>query len=309
MPTFVKTIKAGIAAGLSLALFCGAALSHETGEPLRLVKYRVFEANDDGSKGREIAVSIRAIAHFLNGSDVNVERGLIEGEIGVRDAFLSGFRDAYIGMTPEGDGEKTADILIEGLKENGAVRAAVLEMFFVAQEGKKKCLAMGPNWDIAAKPVLAVSTLEAGYKARPVSEPGEQGTGNFMIDTVKSILCHNSTTLDSKIINVHVAWVFSVIGNGLFYDYSVPTPYVMMFGAGRGGEGRKISVTTVAIDGNRIPDGDPIYASNPDACIEIIFGKFVPTEGVLDETSYGYQPVFCAGGNCRDNPPYLDATN
>ncbi len=314
---FRHLLKTGLAASICFVAMNSAVMGQDANDPLREVKYRVFEVAEDSegnpARGEEIPISTSDLAKALQKVEVDFQAYLTDDNPEIRSTFHEQLKAELIEQQGEAY-QYVADTLINALNSSGAVRGAAIEMLYVADLGKEECLKEGANWTMSGKPVLAVSTMKIDYNARPRASTEPVGRGNFKISTVKTILCHNGVTEDYKAINVNVQWVFNVDGNGLYYDENVGNYAVMLAAGGLDAngdlQGKKINVISIELNGARLPKSDPVYTSNENACIEIFFNNPIALPaGEVDLQSFYSQPVFCAGGSCKTDPPYLDATN
>lgn len=284
----------------AILLFSGPAIGQDRSNKWTPVLYRGL----GGDKDKEFSISeiAKAFKTLREESGINYLE-LRYADESKRSEILNTLSD-----------NNTLSELIEALSVGGALSGVAEEILTMGAIADRKCLALGPDFEIDGNPNLVESHLVANYYARPVSDPSALGRGQFDVQTSKSFICRNNVTGDVFAQSVHVRWVFNVNGNGLVYELNKTvngTTYPVMLAAGSHENGTtKIQVVLFEIDGAVMPPDHSVYHISTESCAEIFFSNPIPIPyGHVDPVSYPFSFTFCAGGRCRNDPPFLDATN
>ncbi|MEX0317576.1 MAG: hypothetical protein AB3N21_06480 [Ruegeria sp.] len=199
-----------------------------------------------------------------------------------------------------------------GLEQGGMPAVAATVILNVSTIGAEECakLSMVPY----KTPILGRSSMHAIQNTvSPVNYDG-LGRGQFDIWTTKFVLCRDDMTNEISGIPINIRWVFNINGNSLKTTRADPNGPPLK--GPNGGDYRQnfharglgIQMVLLQINGVARPKGDPVYKISADSCIDIWFVDYVDDFDISVPASIPNFGVFCAGGSCKDKPPWLDAT-
>ncbi len=237
-----------------------------------------------------------------------------------REEFLEAFLAGYL---PDNYAEEQNIQGLSGLSglasalQDGSMSALAAEEALAFIAGTAQCQSLGgevfPKDDQGnPRPQLVQSTMDLHFNVGALPGNKNFGRGQFDIHSLKILLCVVADTpADSFPIIVDRRWVLNVTDDKLEArtDVQFPPndPAAPIFPFQLTAEGRGIELVSYYVSGVRQPRTDMIYKKSPHACIDIFF-NFVPQQDAPVFISIPDNVVFCAGGACKDRPPYLDAT-
>lgn len=297
---------------LCAALLClpppVVAQENSQGDPLPKASYTYrIEQNGD-----PIPIDLGELAEALDEAGISVEDFLAlrgdadaEGNLILREPFNLTDKLRASAFGP----------MSEAFSQGGASAGAATVMSLVALIAYFRCQALPPagQFFLEGNPILGRSSMHGVQVIDVPGSASKLGRGQFDIHTTKFAMCvlrdGDGTIQEVEGIAINVRWVFNVNEHALTRQQgAIAGPNGGTYAEKISAEGKAIEVVLMQIDSHTMPVGHPVYFPTDFACIQIFLPNPLASFDIDFPVSTPNQGFFCAGGFCKNAPPWLDAT-